>query len=367
MNSAYNGTTGRFAHRWSLTACHIYVWAWYAVATAAGAAVAFAVYDRYHSTLANWTIQGIPAYPLFLAAVADVVGTLVIWISAIIVNNSSLYDAYWSIYPALIVIYWLIASLVDKKDVPKARLALITLSIWTWAARLTRNWVVGWQGGLAHEDFRYVNIRDSFERKGLPKWTYWLGGCLVGIMIVPTIFVYIAMIPAFLAMYSSVTEVHAKEFNVLDVIAMCVCIGAATIQFFADEQMRTWRKKEHPPDECMHEGLWRYSRHPNYFGEQLFWLGLYIHALASRNEYWWSGLGFVLIVALFTFASVPLMEERMLERRPNYRYVQRTTSMMIPFFPFRQSQHEAPQTISGPVSPESTSEATSETPCLRRE
>lgn len=95
--------------------------------------------------------------------------------------------------------------------------------------------------------------------------------------------------------------------------------------------MRNFRKSNPPKGACMESGLWRYSRHPNYFGEISFWFGCYLHALAANAAvFWWTGVGFILMTLLFVFISVPLMEERMLERRPNYANTIKSTSMLIP-------------------------------------
>lgn len=305
----------------------MYVCAAYAVATSAGAGVAYGVGRM------PGDVNGLATYPLVLALIADLVGTVVIWLSAILVNNSSLYDAYWSVFTPFAFWYWFLAAAEDEKDVPTMRVVLIFFSAWVWALRLTRNWAVGWPG-LHHEDFRYVDIAAQFADKGLPKWVYWVVGSFAGIMLFPTLLVFAGSVPMFLALYSGVDSDGASEVGALDFVATAVCVGAAVLQYVADEQMRVYRKKAHPPGSVMEVGVWRYSRHPNYFGEQLLWLGMYLHALAANTDYYWSGFGFVAMVVLFTFVSVPLMETRMLKKRPAYKRYQQQTSMMIPFFRF---------------------------------
>jgi len=90
------------------------------------------------------------------------------------------------------------------------------------------------------------------------------------------------------------------------------------IEAVADEQLYPYRTKI--KDKYIDVGLWRYSRHPNYFGEIAFWWGLYIAALgADAQENWWTGVGALSINALFYFYSIPSMEKRTLSRRKGYR------------------------------------------------
>ena len=77
-------------------------------------------------------------------------------------------------------------------------------------------------------------------------------------------------------------------------------------------------------------GLWRYSRHPNYLGEILFWWGMYIYGLgADAGRFWWMFVGPAVITLSIVFASIPLMEKRQLARRPAYAQYQASTSMLL--------------------------------------
>lgn len=84
----------------------------------------------------------------------------------------------------------------------------------------------------------------------------------------------------------------------------------------------------------MRTGLWRYSRHPNYFGETLYWVGLYMIAVGSSPKNWvWLSVGPVAMVLLFTLISIPLMERRLVRRRACYRQYQKETSVFVPWPP----------------------------------
>jgi steroid 5-alpha reductase family enzyme len=78
--------------------------------------------------------------------------------------------------------------------------------------------------------------------------------------------------------------------------------------------------------------LWRFSRHPNYFGEILFWRGLYVFGLAADPSWWWTIIGSLGITLMFFFVSLPLIEGRQAERRPDYAKYARQVSVLVPWF-----------------------------------
>jgi steroid 5-alpha reductase family enzyme len=100
----------------------------------------------------------------------------------------------------------------------------------------------------------------------------------------------------------------------------------------ADEQMRRFARTK-APGAVMDRGLWRYSRHPNYFGEILFWWSLWFFAMAADPAWWWTVIGPVAMVAMFLSASIPLLDERSRARRPAFDDYARRTSALVPWPP----------------------------------
>ena len=88
-------------------------------------------------------------------------------------------------------------------------------------------------------------------------------------------------------------------------------------------------------DGSLATGLWAYSRHPNYFGEALFWWSLWAFAVAAGAAPWWSVVGAVAITAMLFFVSVPLLDERMRASRPDYAERVARVSALVPWFPRR--------------------------------
>ena len=94
--------------------------------------------------------------------------------------------------------------------------------------------------------------------------------------------------------------------------------------------MRDFKKNIVDKDKIMKQGLWKYSRHPNYLGEVMFWIGLYVMALSVNDVPVWLILSPLSMVVLFVFISCPMMDERSLKKRPEYKdYMDKTSQLLI--------------------------------------
>lgn len=247
---------------------------------------------------------------LLRLAVADLAATVFIFGCSIIFNNSSMYDPYWSLKPAVIVSSY--AWLFGLNGLP----AILLFSLMhLYNLRLTSNFLRDWPG-LKHEDWRYRNFRKQFPK------AYWLIS-FAGIHLFPTVMVYLACLP----LYFGMTE--SFELNWLGWIGVSVTVSAIVIAFVADEQMRNFRKRPLNKGKNMDEGLWKHSRHPNYFGEMLTWWGIYLVALNVSLELWWTGIGALAITLMFLFASIPMMDKRSAQNRVGYAdHMKRTRSIL---------------------------------------
>jgi steroid 5-alpha reductase family enzyme len=276
----------------------------YALCIAAAAAVLF----------------GLPIAQPWDALVADLVATLVIFAFSIRYKNSSFYDAYWSVIPPLLAVYWMCRHAPQASSTPRAIVVMIL--VWLWAIRLTTNWAVHW-GGLKHEDWRYPLVRARAGKAAL-----WAD--LFGIHVFPTMQVFLGCLPIYAVMTS--TNV---PFGWLDIAACVVTLAAIAIETIADLQLHAFIANKQP-GAFIASGLWSWSRHPNYFGELSFWWGLMLFGLAVAPEHWyWIVPGALAMTGMFAFASIPFMDNRSIERRPAYREHMQRVSALVPLPPRR--------------------------------
>ena len=246
-------------------------------------------------------------------ALGTLVATVVNFAASVALNNSSMYDPYWSLQPLGIAGYYVWAGWGSLSG----RLILVTVLALVYAVRLTSNFYRDWPG-LTKEDFRYVGFRRASGR------LYWPVS-FVGIHLFPTIMVFLGCLPMY-----AVSQGGESGFGWLDVVAAVVVLGAIVLAFSADEQMRAFRADPRNRGRSIRTGLWALSRHPNYLGEIATWWGLWLFTLAAAPRWWWTVIGAAAITVMFVLVSVPMMEKRALATREGYRVYQERTPMLLP-------------------------------------
>ncbi|KAG9455384.1 hypothetical protein H6P81_008288 [Aristolochia fimbriata] len=264
-------------------------------------------------------------HPLFLANILFFVNVNVIfWLIGLLQSSHWLIDLYWTVVPVMLVHYY--ASHPYAKSNFARSLAVILLT-WVWSVRLTHNYFrrEKWQWG-SREDWRFSDMRRKYGKS----W-WWVS--FFAVYLVQQVFLVGICLPMY-AVYS-----NDQPWNVWDTLATVVCISGIIIAYFADTQLfnyveRNRKLKElgEPPVANLDEGLWRYSRHPNYFGEQLWWWGLVIYGWNLGHG--WTFIG-SLVNSLCLAYVTGLVERRMLKREDRaeaYRLYQKTTSVWIPWF-----------------------------------
>lgn len=252
---------------------------------------------------------------LVMIGIADLAATVFIFGLSMLFNNSSMYDPYWSIKPVVIAGYFAIRTGLENMSLPQY---LILAAVVIYAARLTLNFYRGWEG-LRHEDWRYRNFREQYGS------LYWVIS-FFGIHLFPTIMVYLGCLPMF-----GIFAWGQGWHGLLGLLGVVIMIGAVVLAFIADEQLRVFRNNSSNKGKLMNSGLWKTSRHPNYFGEILFWWGLYLVAVSFDVKYWWTGAGALVITLMFRFISIPLMEKHIRDRSGFQDYFS-TVPALIPGF-----------------------------------
>ncbi|WP_067701352.1 DUF1295 domain-containing protein [Nocardia jejuensis] len=267
-----------------------------------------------------WLAWGPETFSLLLdGLIADLIATLVVFAASRLHKNSSFYDAYWSVLPPLLMIAWWVEIGTPANS---ARAWLVLGVVVFWSIRLTGNWLYAFPG-LHHEDWRYPMLRaKAGKAEALAD--------LMGIHVFPTLQVFAGMLPVY-----AVLTTTDRGIGWLDALALLIGIGAVTLSFVADLQMYRFAARRRP-GQAMDRGLWSWSRHPNYFGEFGFWFALGLFGLAAAPQHWWwVFLGAIGMVAMFQGASIPMMEQRSLERRPDYQEIIDRVPRFVPRPPRR--------------------------------
>lgn len=257
-------------------------------------------------------------HPLYRLALAHSAATLVVYIFSVAFKNSSFYDAFWSVAPPFFLLFLIPLS---SENTDSFRQILVSVVLILWAFRLTFNWARHWTG-IKMEDWRYVELKKGGGVKAF-------FADFLGIHFFPTAMVFALCLPLYPALVEPVNEV-----TVLDLLAFATALSGIAIETVADEQLRLFKKRIKSPSEFMRSGLWSLSRHPNYFGEWLFWVGIFLFGIVSNSQFWWTGIGILSLLILFLFISGPMMDKRILEKRPDYKAHMKKVSAFFPL-PYR--------------------------------
>ena len=247
-----------------------------------------------------------------LLLVWHITATIIIFLFSKIHNNSSIYDPFWHVAPIPIVFY-----IASDSSLSSFHQSLVLSAFLFWALRLTYNWFLNWTN-LDHEDFRYIDLKNNNKLLAFVS-------DLFGIHLIPTLIVNASLYPIFIALTSD-------NLNNLVYVGFILIILAVVVQYIADSQMRDFRKDQNNLGKTMKYGLWKYSRHPNYLGEVSFWFGLYIFALASGSTSIWLLACPMVMLALFVFISCPMMDNRSLKKRSDYKEYMDKTPQLIMWF-----------------------------------
>ena len=263
------------------------------------------------------TLLGSGAMAALLGLAASLALAAVTWVVSLAVRKASIADSTWAFFvlsPA--VIY---AAMPLRPD-PRATLALLLAA--AWATRLSG--YITWRNWGKPEDRRYQKIRARNEPGFAVKSLYIVfatQGVLAWVVAMP-----------FLAILRGRTLL-----GWLDAIGVAVVVLGIAFETVADWQLARFKSGNDPDGVAsgresglvMDRGLWRYSRHPNYFGEFCVWWGFYVIAVSAGG--WWTVVSPLLMSALLVkISGVTLIEADLDSRKPKYReYVGRTNA----FFP----------------------------------
>lgn len=242
--------------------------------------------------------------------IADITGTILIFVFSTILKNASVYDPYWSVFPVAAITFF-----ASGRDLTQLNL-LHLAAIWFWGVRLTWNWAYTFQG-LNSQDWRYTLLQGR-SGKMYPLVNF------LGIHLVPTLIVYLCVLPAIYALE------HHLEGSIPGRLFVFVSMGAAIMQGTADHQMHIFRKTHR--GELIRTGLWTYSRHPNYLGEILMWWGIGLSVVLSAAGDIRLLSGAIVNTLLFIFVSIPMAEKRQ-SVKDGYAEYKKETRMLLPIRP----------------------------------
>ena len=262
--------------------------------------------------------------PLLVALYATAGVGLFVWIASLITHDYSWVDRIWSIIPVAYV--WIFAGAAGLVN---ARLDVMAALVTVWGARLTFNFAR--KGGYSGvEDYRWAILRSRMSRWQFEIFNFFF------IVIWQNIILLLIALPAFTAF-----ENRSVPFGGWDVVVAVFFFGSTIAETVADQQQwnfQTWKKAEQdagrePSPRFVQTGLWRFSRHPNFFFEQAQWWTLFFFGvIAGGSILQWTVAGPFLLTTLFVGSTI-FTESITRSRYPEYANYQERVSPIIPFPP----------------------------------
>lgn len=244
---------------------------------------------------------------------------IVLWIVSLIIKDSSIGDPLYPMSMLVVAIYFYFTS-----DGHQPRMNLVLALTTIWAFRLF--FYIGWRN-WGREDPRYARLRAHAESLGKNYAFYSLThvflslGAMTGFAI---------SFPLFLAMRTP----EPAQLGPLAYNAVALFTVGLAFESIADIQLARFKRDPANNNKIMQTGLWAWSRHPNYFGETLIWIGMFL--IAAETPWGWLAIvsPITLLWVLLGPLGLGLVERRMVKKRPEaFADYARRTSAFLPWFP----------------------------------
>lgn len=249
---------------------------------------------------------------------------LVLWGISVRINDVSFIDAFWGAGMAVMA-----AASYLQLDAPGALAGLIVVMAAVWGMRLGIHLFTRWRA--EGEDKRY----EKMLRKDREKGRFALAA-LTKIFLGQAVLLFMVCLPAQLGILASAEPAPILPLAWAGLLLWCV---GMFFEVVGDFQLKQFKANPANKGEVMDKGLWRYTRHPNYFGDACVWWGIW---LAAASLGWdiaaWSVIGPIFLTFTLTkWSGAPLLEGGMKKRRPKYaEYIERTSGF-IPMPPKKRA------------------------------
>lgn len=250
-----------------------------------------------------------PALGLGGLALAGALGAL--WAISVAKRDASIIDGFWGL--GFVGLAWLYVGLGEA---PTPRALLVASLVTAWGVRLSTHIIRRSLG--APEDYRYAAMRRAWGER-----FWWVSlGTVFGLQ---GILLWTIGMPLYV-----VAQRPASGWGPLDVVGLLLFAVGLGFEAVADAQLSRFKANPENRGRTLQTGLWRYTRHPNYFGDAMVWWGLYVVADLASGGGWTVFAPLLMTGLLMRVSGVPMLERHMRSSRPDFAdYAARTNA----FFP----------------------------------
>lgn len=238
----------------------------------------------------------------------------IIFIAAQFLKNNSIVDSFWGPGFLVVAVFTFLQS--EHRGM---RSIVVTVLVAVWAIRLfyhitLRNW-------NKPEDYRYINMRKRWGTKFPMLKAY------VNVFLLQGFFLFIISLPITVA-----NSTADQTLGIIAYLGILIWIIGFYFESVGDRQLKDFKAKPESKGKLMTEGLWSYTRHPNYFGEATMWWGIFLAAITSLAQIWLIISPLVITLLLLFVSGVPLLEKKYKDR-PDFIEYSKRTNKFFPWFP----------------------------------
>jgi len=234
----------------------------------------------------------------------------VLWLWSVAIRNASIIDIAWG--AGFVLLFWIWRALAE---VPASD--ALTCIVTIWGARLSI--YIAWRNSGKGEDPRYVEMRkragQSFWWRSLYK-VFWLQGALMVIIATPLFVV-------------NNLETPERPLSA-EVALICVWLIGFAFEAGGDWQLARFKKDPNNRGKVLDRGFWRYTRHPNYFGDALQWWAFGVYAAIVSGQWWVLISPVIMNHFLVHVSGAKLLEQSLAQTKPHYAEYIRTTARFVP-------------------------------------
>ncbi len=249
------------------------------------------------------------AWPGLAIALALTTG---VWLASVVKRDASIIDIFWGL--GFVTLAWFYRS---QAPLETFRQTLVPMLVTLWGLRLAIH--ILWRNRGQGEDYRYAAMRQKWGAR-FPLVSlltiFWLQGVLFWLIGMPLLQVQASRQP--------------MGWTWLDLLGLGLFVVGFFFEAVGDYQLARFKADPANKGKVMDRGLWRYTRHPNYFGDATLWWGFGCFALATLGSLWTLISPVLMTGLIIKVSGVALLEEGLQQTKPQYRdYIRRTSA----FFP----------------------------------
>ena len=252
---------------------------------------------------------------LFINFIAIMAFMFVVWLLSLLKKDASIVDGFWGL--GFVLIAWITFFLANGYS---GRRWLITILTTIWGLRLATH--IFWRHWGHEEDKRYQKWRANHGER------FWI----VSLYLVFGLQSLLLWIISLVVQIGQMAPMPSRLIW-LDWLGAAFWLLGFFLEAVGDWQLLHFKSQSQNAGKIMNKGLWKYTRHPNYFGEAVLWWGLFLMTLTTAAHAWTIISPLLITGLLLKVSGVSLLETTILETRPEYREYMQHTNAFIPWFP----------------------------------